>query len=350
VDRERAAAFSETLLRRYSDAMTVLFIDLGDRTGLLDAATKGGTVEDIATRAGLAERPVREWLHGMVTSGVVEHDPDTGSFRLPVEHASLLTGETPYNLAPLARAASAGFANASRIAKAFRDGGGIPSDELHDGLFEIADRMSRYRFDALMTDVYLPTSGPVYDRLREHGGRVADIGCGTGHAVNVMARAMPAAEVVGYDLHQPALDRGRAEAQQLGLDNVRFERADVTAIAADGDYDLITAFDVIHDLPDPKVALTAIRQHVSDDGVFLLYDVGAPSDLAAQVDLPWAPLMYGFSTSYCIQNSLAGGGEALGNMWGRERTEALLRDVGFPRIEVTNPPLDPINLLYVCHP
>lgn len=350
MDRERAKAFGEQLLRRYSDAMTVLFIDLGDRTGLLDAAAGGGTVEEIAGRAGLAERPVREWLHGMVTAGIVEHDPGTATFQLPAEHAGLLTGETPYNLAPLARAAAGGLSNAARTADALRDGAGIPTEELNDDFFEIADRMSRHRFDALLADVYLPASGEVYDRLRTHGGRIADVGCGTGHAVNVMAQALADSEVVGYDVHEPALEQARLEAERMGLDNVRFVRADATEVAADGVYDLITAFDVIHDLPDPGAAVTTIRQALTDDGAFLLYDVGAPSDLAAQAQLPWAPLMYGFSLSYCIQNSLAGGGVAPGNMWGRERTEQLLRESGFQQIAITSPPLDPINLLYTCRP
>jgi SAM-dependent methyltransferase len=348
VNKERVSAFGQELLTRYSDAMTVLFIDIGDRTGLLEAAAPGGSAVEIADRAGLAERPVREWLHGMVTAGVIEHDPQAASFRLPEEHAALLIGPTPYNLAPLARAASFSMARGPQLAEAFETGKGLPVDELHGGLTEVSDRLSRHRFDALLIDVYLPAAGEIVDRLRTSGGRVADVGCGTGHAANLLAQALPEAEVIGYDQYADGLELARAEAAHLDLDNIRFEVADARDVAADGAFDLITAFDVIHDLPDPSGTLTAIRNALTADGVFLMYDVGAPSDLAEQAGVPWAPLMYGLSLAYCVQNALAGDGEALGNMWGRERAEQLLLEAGFGQVDVTDPPLDPMNLLYAC--
>lgn len=350
MDMERAKAFGQRMLSTYSAAMTVMFVDIGDRTGLLAAAAQGGTVGEIARAAGLAERPVREWLHGMVTAGVVEHDAEAATFRLPEEHAGLLTGETPFNLAPLARATAGNIANAPRIAESFRDGAGISPSEMDEELVDVLDRMSRYRFDALIPDTYLPAAGATHQKLQEHGGRVADVGCGSGHAANVMARTLPAAEVVGYDRYEPGLDRGRAEAQQMGLDNVRFVAADAATVASDGPFDLITAFDVIHDLAAPAEALSSIREGLGEGGAFLMYDVGAPSDLEQQVRLAWAPLMYGLSVGYCIQTALADDGAALGSMWGRERAEQLLRDAGFRDIEVTRPPLDPINLLYTCRP
>ena len=348
MDQQRVKRFGQELLRRYGEAMTVLLVDLGDRTGLLAATARGGTSQEIAARAGLAERPVREWLRGMVVAGIVEHE--AGSFHLPAEHAALLVGATPYNLAPLARAAAMGLGRAERLEEALRSGDGIPGDELHAGFTDVVDRMSRYRFDALLADVYLPAAGDAHERLRANGGRVADVGCGSGHAANLMAQALPQAEVVGFDAYAPGLAQARTEAERLSLTNVRFEAADVAAVATNGPFDLVTAFDVIHDLGDPAGALAAIRKALGDDGVFLLYDIGAPSDLDEQVALPWAPLMYGFSLAYCVQGSLADGGDALGNMWGRERTEAMLRDAGLHRIDVVDPPLDPINVLYVCRP
>lgn len=349
MDRERAQRFAADLLRRYGDAMVTFLIDLGDRTGLLDAAAGGGTSAEIAARAGLAERPVREWLRGMAAAGVVEHDGAAGTFTLPQEHAAMLVGPTPYNLAPLGRAMVAIAGRADDVARSFHDGIGTPSSELDDSFIDILDRMSRYRFDALLAHTYLPAAGPVFDRLRERGGRVAELGCGSGHAAILTARALPRCEVVGYDTSPTALDRATAAAATSAVD-VRFECDDASAVQRDGPFDLITAFDVIHDLPDPGGTLRVLRQALREAGALLMYDIGGPSDLTAQSEVEWAPMMYGLSVGYCLQNGLAGEGEAVGAMWGRERALAMLDEAGFGPVDVLDLPLDPINVLYVARP
>jgi DNA-binding IclR family transcriptional regulator len=49
------------------------------------------TSAEIATAAGLEERYVREWLGAMTTGRIVELDPETGMYRLPPEHAGIVT-------------------------------------------------------------------------------------------------------------------------------------------------------------------------------------------------------------------------------------------------------------------
>jgi trans-aconitate methyltransferase len=43
------------------------------------------------------------------------------------------------------------------------------------------------------------------------GIMVADVGCGTGHAINVLAQAFPASKFVGYDFATDAIERAQAE-------------------------------------------------------------------------------------------------------------------------------------------
>lgn len=346
-DMDRARAFGQQLVELYGAGMTATMIDVGVRTGLFDALAQGsGSSEEIAQRAGITERPAREWLAGMTTAGIIEHD--AGVFTLPAEHAVLLTGDSHYNLTPLARVVTATAAETGRIARAVTDGQGIAHDEFDEELAEHIDAMSRRRFDAMLIDAYLPKT-EITARLEE-GGRIADLGCGAGHAVNLLAAAYPAAEVIGIDISEQALTRARLEAERMELDNVRFVAADATDITNHGPIDLVTAFDVIHDLPDPEAALEAVHRALTADGRLLMYETSAPSDLDEQTELYWAPLTYGLSIAHCLQVSRAGGGDGVGTMWGRDQATLTLSNAGFTDIESHDAPGDPMNAIYVATP
>ena len=84
---------------------------------------------------------------------------------------------------------------------------------------------------------------------------LADIGCGGGHAINVMARAFPNSTFTGFDISPEALALGRDEADAWGLTNVRFEQADVANLGIDSTFDAVTAFDAIHDQAFPRRVL-----------------------------------------------------------------------------------------------
>lgn len=347
-DQERAKQFGRELIETYGGAMTTLLVDIGHRTGLLAAlADGGGTAGEIAGRAGTAHRPTEEWLRGLVTAGVVEHDPGAEAFTLPAEHALFLSGDSFYNTTALAEVATGLGSMAERIAAAVTDGAGIGHDELPDGIEATMGRLSRHRFEDLLLDAYLPPTG-MLEQLRAAGGRIADVGCGTGRAAIIMARELPETEVVGLDLSEDAVDAARAAAAAEDVGNVRFEVAEVAAVTGAGPFDLVTAFDVVHDLADPAGALAAIHAAVADGGTFLMYDSNAPGDLAEQQELFWAPLMYGLSVGHCLQVARAGGGEGLGPMWGRGRARAMLAEAGFADVEIHRAAGDPMNALYVC--
>src|SRR5205823_9034799 len=85
----------------------------------------------------------------------------------------------------------------------------------------------------------------------------------------------------------------------------------VTALPA-ATFDLITAFDAIHDQAAPERVLRRAHEALVDDGVFLVIDVKASSDLARNLDLPLGPYLYGVSVMHCMSVSLAAGGPGLG--------------------------------------
>lgn len=344
IDGRRVKQFAVSLLERYSAAMVTVLLDLGQRTGLTTALASGtATVDQLAERAGCDPRYTREWLGAMVTGGIVEHAE--GIYTLPAEHAMCLVGDTFYNVAPMSRMVVNAAAHAEPLAAVARSGGGIGVAEFDDDVVGLIDRLNRPRYDTFLLDTYLPAADGL-PALLEGGGRLVDIGCGSGHVACLIGARYPHADILGVDASSEAVARARDRAEQEGLPNVRFEVGDAAALS--GRWDAVTAFDVVHDAANPREILRSVYAALRDDGVFLLYDSGAPSALDEQVGLPWAPFMYGLSLSYCLTVSLSEGGEGLGNMVGRERFEQLLAEAGFSQVRSTQPPGDPMNLIYAC--
>lgn len=345
-----AERFAGTLMATYTASMTTLMIDLADRTGLLDALAAGpGTSAEVAARAGLTERYVRECLGGLTCAGIVDHDASTARFTLPAAHAACLTGPGALNLAPMARLCTLLAPHVDGVAKAFREGGGVPYESFRPEFTEVMDGMSRGLFDGRLLDGIVPLVDGLADRLTA-GARVADVGCGTGHAVNLLARAFPRSTVVGFDISADAIAAARAEAAAWGLGNASFEIVDAVALPSDPPFDVFLAFDAVHDQVDPAGVLAAVRRALAPGGVFAMMDVKASSALADNVGNPLAPLLYGVSTLHCLTVSLAHGGAGLGTVWGRELACAMLADAGFTDVIVHDVPDDPMDSLYVAVP
>lgn len=349
VDRRAAGEFARTMVGHLSSAMVVTLLELGRRTGLLSALTATPrTAQDLAADTGLVARYVQEWLGAMVTGGVVIHDPTEDTFVLPAEHAAALAAESPYNLSGMVTIATGTAQSLDQLEIAFREGGGIGYEQQLLDVDEVIDRLSRHRYDALLVDSYLAQVPGLVDRL-SRGARVLELGCGQGHASRLLAEAFPASEIVGLDMSDTAIERARQAATDAGLDNLTH----VTGSAnepPDGPWDVVCAFDVIHDLARPRDVLVATRSALAPDGLFLMIDSGAPPSLDEQAVLPWAPMMYGVSIGHCLTVSLAQGGEGLGAMWGREAALAALAGAGFAGLATYELKGDPMDLLYVARP
>jgi SAM-dependent methyltransferase len=350
LDEDRVERFAGTLLTTFTAGMTTLMVDLADRTGLLAALAAGpGSSAELAARAGLTERYVRECLGALATAGLIDYDAGTAAFTLPAEHAACLTGPGALNLAPVARIGTLLAGHVAGVARAFRVGGGVPYEAYRPEFTAVMDGLSRGLLDGQLVDGIVPLVPGLPERLAA-GARVADVGCGTGHAVNLLARAFPRSTVVGYDIAADAIDMARAEAAAWGLTNASFEVLDVAALPADPPFDAVFAFDAIHDQADPAGVLAAVRRALLPDGVFAMMDVKAASRLEDNLGNPVAPWLYAVSTLHCLTVSLAYGGAGLGTAWGEELARAMLADAGFGTVTVHDVPEDPLDSLYVARP
>ena len=65
--------------------------------------------------------------------------------------------------------------------------------------------------------------------MLEKGVKVADIGCGTGRILVMLAQAFPKSRYVGIDIFQPLIDRARSHAETAGVsDVVQYEVGDAS--------------------------------------------------------------------------------------------------------------------------
>jgi SAM-dependent methyltransferase len=326
MDREKIERFLDRFVGFAAGTTTIALLAVSDRSGLIRWLGEhgGGSPSEIAAGAGLDERYVTEILSGLAASGVVEHRH--GVFTLPPEHALLLADESsPYFMGGWLDMLPAAMESIDRLTEVATHGGGIPFEE-SKGLVRSLDRgLNAPSQSVLLTRKWLPSVTGLVDRL-EAGIRVADVGCGTGAAAITLAMAYPRSEVVGYDVFGPALEVARSRAEEI--DNLDFEPRSVDEIPIEPGFDLITAFDVIHDLADPLAGLTRIRQALRQGGQFLMMEPNVGSDVDDNLGDIGA-LFYGISTFHCMTQSLARGGAGLGAAWGRERAEAMAADAGF---------------------
>ena len=347
-DAAALEAFGDRMMGILNSACTSLMLSIGHQTGLFDALSTGpATSPALAERAQLNERYVREWINAMTVARVVTYDPEPRTYTLPAEHSAWLTSEAgPNNLARTMQFVPMLAEVEQGIIDCFRHGGGLSYDR-YPRFHALMAEDSAAVIDAALVDAVVPLVDGLPDRLRA-GIDVADIGCGSGHAINVLARTYPASRFVGYDFSTDAIDAARAEATRLGLDNARFEVRDVATLTESGVFDLVTAFDAIHDQAHPATVLAGVARSLRPGGTFLMVDLNASSEVQDNLDLPLAPMLYTVSTMHCMTVSLGLDGDGLGTAWGRQLATSMLRDAGFTEVRLHSLEEDPFNAYYEC--
>lgn len=341
--------FAERLMQVLNDGALALMTSLGHRVGLFDtmASLPAATSERIAEAAGLNERYVREWLAAMTTGGFVDHDPAAMTFLLPPERAAWLTRAAgPNNGALQAQYIGLLAEVEDQVVDCFRHGGGVPYSNFPKFTALMAEDSGAVH-DATLLDVTLPLVPGLVEAL-ERGIDVVDVGCGSGHAVNLMAEAFPVSRFVGFDISDAALAAGTAEARRKGLTNAHFEKRDAATLDGSEQFDFITTFDAVHDQARPDLVLEGIAKSIRPDGVYLCVDITASSTLADNLTHPLGPLLYTISCMHCMTVSLAAAGMGLGTMWGEQKARQMLTDAGFTSIEVKHVEGDVFNNYYIA--
>ena len=346
IDHAKVEAFIGKAMVDAASTVATVMASIGDRLGLFKELAKGpATSEELAERAHVNERYVREWLSEMASAGYLTHDPASQRFTLPPEHIPVLAQEGgPFFLGGAYQLLMAQIGPYNQLVQAFQQGGGLPMEAYDPSLWEGMARFSAGMYEHLLVPVWLAAMPDVQAKL-ERDALVADIGCGHGKALIKLAQTYPQSCYVGYDVYAPSIVRATANAQAAGVaDRVRFQQLD----ASEGlpqQYDVITTFDVVHDAVNPHGLLRAIREGLRPGGRYVCMEFNSSDKLEENAGL-LGSLFYGISVLYCMTTSLAGHGEGLGTLGLPEtKLRALCTEVGFSTVRRV-PIEDPFNVLY----
>ncbi len=335
-DPGKAESFAGRFLTALNNGALCLMASVGHRTGLFGvmSQTPPATSEEIAAKAGLNERYVREWLGAMVTARVVEIDPSTNRFSLPAEHAAFLTrAAAADNMAVFAQYIAVLGCVEDDIVEGFSKGGGVPYVKFSRFHEVMAEDSGQSVLSTLESHI-LPLVPGLTDRLAK-GIRVLDVGCGRGRIMNRLAQLYPQSRFVGMDLSPDAVGFARQEVSKKGLNNIDFVTVDLSNFDETTDresFDFITTFDAIHDQAKPLNVLKGIHRALKSDGVYLMQDISGTSHVHKDIEHPIGTFLYTISCMHCMTVSLAQGGEGLGAMWGEEMTRDYLSKAGFRSI------------------
>jgi 2-polyprenyl-3-methyl-5-hydroxy-6-metoxy-1,4-benzoquinol methylase len=286
---------------------------VGDRLGLYRALADGGpsTSAEVARRSGAHERYVREWLEQQTVVGILRVDdpcaaPHQRRYHLPAGHAEvLLDRDSPSYLSPLAQLMVGTVRPLEALLDAFRSGQGVAFGEYGKDMREGQAGLNRVAFLEQLGQAWMPSVPDVHARLLgEPPARVAEVGCGFGWAGIGLARAYTRITVDGYDLDAPSIDQARINARALGVaDRVSFAVRDAADAAMGPNYDLVLAFECIHDMADPVGSLRAMRAMAGEGGAVIVMDERVGDSFATRCDeTEW--FMYGFSVLHCLPASM----------------------------------------------
>jgi 2-polyprenyl-3-methyl-5-hydroxy-6-metoxy-1,4-benzoquinol methylase len=332
VDESKLEEFMGRMVGNMTGATACLSIWLGDELGLYTALAESGaqSSDDLAGKTRCNARLVREWLDGQAAAGLVEYDSDSDLYSMSAEATMALADEdSPAFTARAMNALGSMFMDMEKIKAAFTGDGGLSWGDHHPCLFKGTEWFFRAGYRTYLPGEWIPALDGVEEKLKS-GAQVADVGCGHGASVVVMAEAYPNSEISGFDFHGPSIDTAKQRARDAGVaERTNFE----TAGAKDypGSYDLICFFDCLHDMGDPVGIAAYARDHLKPGGTVLLVEPfaldGRPENIAGN---PMAALLYTASTVVCTPNSLSQEvGLGLGAQAGEARLRAVFEEAGF---------------------
>ena len=350
IDEAKLEAFMGRAMTDMGAIISAPLMMIGERLGLYKAMAGAGplTSKEVAERTGVAERSVREWLRNQAAGGYVTYDAEGDRYTLPAEQAlALADEESPFFILGVFESIASLYADEDKILDAFRTGRGMGWHEHDPRLFRGTERFFRPGYKAHLVAEWIPALEGVEDKLRQ-GAKVADVGCGHGASTVIMAEAFPNSEFHGFDYHDRSIERAREVAADAGMSgSISFEVASAKEFPGTG-YDLVCAFDCLHDMGDPVGASAHVLETLAEDGSWMIVEPYANDRVEDNLN-PVGRAFYGASTVVCTPASLSQEvGLALGAQAGEAALAEVIRQGGFTRVRRATE--TPFNLVLEAKP
>ncbi|MGH1492145.1 MAG: class I SAM-dependent methyltransferase [Acidimicrobiales bacterium] len=337
INPERLESVVGDLGSHAAAAAGLAMFELGDRLGLYRALAGAGptTASDLAGRTGCEQRLVAEWLFSQAAAGYLQYDESSDTFELGLEESVVLADDdSPAFFGGVAQIIRSFFLDGDRLAAAFKGDGGLAWDQHHECLYSGTDRFFGHTYRHFLVPEWIPKIDGLVDALTD-GGRVLEVGCGSGIALVEMAIAFPEASFVGVDSHPRAIERAQDRAATAGVGNrVSFKVGYADQIAPSGCFDAVFFIEALHDMGDPDAAIRQAGSNLAEDGVVVAIEINAGDTRSEQIADPMAPLQFAASTALCTPGALAQRGpRALGNQVGVARWREIFAENGFSTLE-----------------
>ena len=345
LDGAKAEAFGGHLMSILGGSLLSSMVDIGHRTGLFAAAAEGwATSEQLAARAGLTERYVREWLGAVTTGGIVEYDEANEAFFLPPEHAALLTApagaarwrwRTPSWPSTCTRSCRPSGRAAGSPTRRSRQSS--PTRWMRSAAASSTPccSMATFRWRRDSRRRWWPA--PRGRRGLRHRSRAGHPGAGLSRLDVRRLRASTSTPSPGRGPRPPS----------AGLKNVTFEVLDVARLTPATPFDVVLVFDALHDQAEPGTVLARIHDALVPGGLLFMREPHAADTLAGNLANPMAPVFYSISTLHCLTVSLAHGGAGIGAAFGEQLARRMLTEAGFGPADVHPAPGQPFDAVYV---
>ena len=339
--------FAERLFGTGLAALEAITISLGRELGLYQhlVTEMGLTPGELADRARIDARYAREWLEQQAAAGFIEvaAEAETAEERRfalsPAAAECLLRPESLASVGPLFDLMpSLARVFPAMLVDAYRNGSGVPYAAY--GIHDAEGDFNRPSFVQLLTTDWLPSVPGASERFDRKHTSVAEIGCGEGWAAISIAKAWPSIRIDGFDNDEASVAAARRNAVEAGVsDRVRFEVADVTENLADSvansSYDVVLAFEMIHDLARPIAALETMRRLGKPDAIHLVVDEKVGERFEAATENPVERMFYAASVLHCLPVGMADSpSAATGTVMRPTTLRSYASDAGFSAVEV----------------
>jgi 2-polyprenyl-3-methyl-5-hydroxy-6-metoxy-1,4-benzoquinol methylase len=352
IDEQKLHEFMLKAVGDVASSMSSMLMIIGERLGLYKAMmTQSGpiTSTELADRTNTSERYVREWLANQAAGGYINYNPSDGKYTLPPEQAMVLADEnSPVYMHGAYQIIKSLFKDEEKFVELFKTGKGLRWGEHHHDLFEGTARFFKPNYVGNIVSSWIPSLDGVEHKLKE-GAKIADIGCGYGISTILMAKAFPNSKFHGFDNHTPSIEAAKEMAKKEGVTgNIEFRSVSASANESiEGDYDLITLFDCLHDMSDPVGAMKFAKQSLKPDGTCMIIEPMANDKIEDNLNLV-GRVYYAASTLVCVPNSLADNGPALGAQAGEKRIKEVAEKAGFTKFRRATQ--TPFNIIYEAKP